>query len=128
MAQYPRAILFLLVIAFISRAVAVAEKQAYGNENTEEDGEDLGESSLSSVSPFSNLKDWSYYNYSSNHWAARSSVASWNGKFYDPLAFKGGENDTYGNYYLAQYKNSTKSNELFSSRFSPWDRGCVRFS
>lgn len=98
-----RAVLFLLLaIAFIRRGAVTAENQIYANEDTEEEGsEDLWERHVSAVYSSSNLKDWSYYNYSSNYGAARSSVVRWGGKFYDPLDFKGGENDTYGNYYLA---------------------------
>ena len=107
-------VLFLLLaIAFIPREVATAENQIYSNEDTEEEGsEDPWESHVSAVYSSFNLKDWSYYNYSSNYGAARSSVVRWGGEFYDPLGFKGGENDTYGNYYLAQYKNRTKSQVL----------------
>jgi hypothetical protein len=42
------------------------------------------------------LKDWSYYNYSSNEWHARDSLVRNGDKIYDPLSFKGAENDTYG--------------------------------
>lgn len=100
MLKYKRAILFLLLaIAFIPRGEVTAENQIYANE--EEGSEDLWERHMSAVYSSFNLKDWSYYNYSSNYEAARSSVVRWGGKFYDPLGFKGGENDTYGNYYLA---------------------------
>lgn len=108
-----RAVLFLLLaIGFIPRGVTAAENQIYANEDTKEGSEDLWESHVSAVYSYFNLKDWSYYNYSSSYGAARSSVVRWGGKFYDPLGFKGGENDTYGNYYLAQYKNRTKSQVL----------------
>jgi hypothetical protein len=42
------------------------------------------------------LKDWSVYNYTSDAWLARKCVVRWGGKTYDPLSFKGNENDTYG--------------------------------
>jgi hypothetical protein len=47
------------------------------------------------------LQDWSYCNYSSKEWCARSSITKWGGKYYDPLSFKGGENDTYGKNHLS---------------------------
>lgn len=42
------------------------------------------------------LQDWSFYNYSSKKGYARNSIVRWGGKIYDPLSFKGGENDVYG--------------------------------
>jgi hypothetical protein len=42
------------------------------------------------------LYNWSYCNYSSKEGCARGSVVRWGGKYYDPLSFKGAENDTYG--------------------------------
>ncbi|KAE9375983.1 hypothetical protein N431DRAFT_208856 [Stipitochalara longipes BDJ] len=41
------------------------------------------------------LKDWSHCNYSSKHGCPEVSVVRWGGKFYDPLSFKGAENDSY---------------------------------
>ncbi|RFU32377.1 hypothetical protein B7463_g3983, partial [Scytalidium lignicola] len=91
---YKTVALFLLfAIAFIP--LATAENQTYTNETEEEESEDRWESYVSTVYSFYNLTDWSYYNYSSNERAARSSMVRCNGKFYDPLDFKGGVNDAY---------------------------------
>jgi len=46
----------------------------------------------------SQLKDWGFYNYSSDERYARRSIEEWGGKTYDPLSFKGGMNNTYGMY------------------------------
>ena len=45
------------------------------------------------------LKDWSHCNYSSRMDCAAVSVVRWDGKFYDPLSFKGVKNDSYGTQY-----------------------------
>ena len=43
------------------------------------------------------LNYWSYFNYSSFY--ARQSIVKWGGKVYDPLSFKGGENNQFGTYF-----------------------------
>jgi hypothetical protein len=50
----------------------------------------------------SQLKDWGFYNYSSDERYARRSIVEWGGKTYDPLSFKGGMNNTYGMYILCE--------------------------
>lgn len=55
-----------------------------------------GEDTASFLDFSEKLKDWSYCNYSSKERCAMSSLVSWGGKLYDPLSFKGAENDSYG--------------------------------
>jgi hypothetical protein len=94
-------ILFVLVLSiFAATPTPTAEFETAKSEKTEEEEpfRDLWYGDQASYEYFFKpLKDWSYYNYSSNVAHARNSYVRWGGKFYDPLSFRGGENDSYGN-------------------------------
>jgi hypothetical protein len=71
------------------------------------------------------LKDWSHCNYSSKQWCAATSVVRWGGKFYDPLSFKGAENDSYGKHLSRNPTLIKFADIVLSRRIPPEHRGCV---
>jgi hypothetical protein len=124
-------VLFALVLSvFAATSTPTAEFETAENEKPEEEESfrDLWYGDQASYEYFfKSLKDWSYYNYSSNVAHARNSYVRWDGKFYDPLSFRGGENDSYG--------KQLQSNVSFSeiniglSCCIPFEcRSCVSFS
>lgn len=89
--------LFLLFCLVLSLAAATAPKlEANTTGDAENEGEDTWDAFETGDFGIGKLKDWSYYNYSSNEWHARDSLVRGGDKIYDPLSFKGGVNDTYG--------------------------------
>jgi hypothetical protein len=94
----PIFVLFGLVHSVLATLTPTAEFRAVESETHEEEPfRDLWYGDQASYEYFFKpLKDWSYYNYSSLDTHARNSYVRWGGKFYDPLSFKGGENDSYG--------------------------------
>jgi hypothetical protein len=63
----------------------------------------LAEETGSWLSTSDRLKDWSHCNYSSKETCARSSLVRVGTKLYDPMSFKGAENDTYGKQYSVSF-------------------------
>ena len=99
MSHFRRILPFLLCLLFLLLAATEPTLTSTNVLNNTEDqrSDDSDESYESELKlELSRLKDWSYYNYSSKEYHARSSIVKWGGKIYDPLSFKGTENDTFG--------------------------------
>lgn len=103
MLQYKRITIFLLLALFLSVLATPPDaglEPELGNNGTDEAWvEELWDGYRpDSFSYTRSLKDWSHCYYSSKQWCAFPSVVRWGGKFYDPLSFKGTEDDSYGTY------------------------------
>ena len=95
MSRLPKSIFILFLFALIWRVIGLHTSVVDQSDQTNRTVEDKAwDDDVDFYG--AHLKDWSFFNYSSKPYHARSSIVNWGGKSYDPLSFKGGENDTYG--------------------------------